>query len=278
MNIDLISSVRNLAGKFAYNGKYVSLDFERINSVIKQLKEIDYCFERKSLDIDPKIFLIELVANSINYCYWYGKYDIKPGGGAGEMYKIVEQAFDEDNDFSKIIYEIIKQLTIKRFPLLEQRIKHLKEVELYGEPFVEYMVSKYKNDNIFNEFVENFSGYASDLFLKRASLFFLQLYRRGGWYRYIVENLYVPADYQVPKMLEHFGCIRYSDELEQMIDQHQLIPSHSLAEIEIRAATIEACDFLVKNTGYSISDIDWWFWSNRHLCSNPFHLTITTDY
>jgi hypothetical protein len=282
MDLRLVNSVRNLAASILNGptlGQYVTIDFDKISEVEKRLKNIDYCFERKSSDIDSRTFLIELVANSINYCYWYGRYDVKPAGGAGEMYKIVEQAFDDYyDDFTRVIHEIIHQLIIKRFPLLEERIKHLREVELYGEAFVEYMVSKYKNDNIFNEFVETFSGYASDMFLKRASLFFLQLYRRGGWYRYIVENLHVPADYQVPKMLEHFGCIKYSKELKRMIQTHQLIPTHSLPEIELRAATILVCDLFVKNTGYTISDVDWWLWSDRYLCKNPFHLTITTDY
>jgi hypothetical protein len=275
--MNLIKQVRLLASKYTDFPKHVKVDFVAVDKLAKEMEKDN--FSRQLLDLNQNDILKELVANSINYCYWYGRYDIKPGGGAGNMYKIVNEAFENNyNDLSSSISEIIKQLSKQRFPLLEQRIKHLLEVEALGENFVEYMVRKYKNDNIFDEFVETFPGYASDIFLKRASLFFLQLYRLGGWYRYIVENLFVPVDYQVPKMLEHFGCLNYSEELYNIIHSSQLIPAHSLYEIEIRASTILVCDLLAQNTKKTISDVDWWLWSKKDLCQNPFHLTETTDY
>jgi len=275
--MNLIKQVRNLVNRYIENPKHLSINFSAVDKLVDQMVKDN--FSRQLLDLNQNDILKELVANSINYCYFYGRYDIKPGGGAGDMYKIVNEAFEKnENDLSSSISEIIKQLSKQRFPLLEQRIKHLLEVELLGENFVDYMVRKYKNDNIFDEFVETFPGYASDMFLKRASLFFLQLYRVGGWYRYIVEDLFVPADYQVPKMLNHFGCIEYSDELNNKIDFSELIPRGSLEEIEIRASTIYVCDVLAQKTQKTISDVDWWLWSKRDLCKNPFHLTITTDY
>ena len=88
----------------------------------------------------------------------------------------------------------------------------------------------------------------------------------------------MPADYQVPKMLEHFGCLVYTRDLEDKIKRHTMIPKWSIEEISIRAGTILVCDKLSELTGWTKSDIDAWLWRNRKECDKPFHLTITTDY
>jgi hypothetical protein len=116
------------------------------------------------------------------------------------------------------------------------------------------------------------------MFLKRASLFFLQLYRTLGWFEDAMRYLPVPADYQVPKMLRHFGCFTYLDPLRTMVEQGALIPSGSLWECEIRAATVVVCKFLQIQTGWNVSEIDSWLWLRRKECTDPFHLTVTTDY
>ena len=126
--------------------------------------------------------------------------------------------------------------------------------------------------------VREFPGYASDMFLKRASLFFLQLNRKFGWYSETIKDLHIPADYQVPKMLRHFGVLEYNTFLSTQIQTYSLIPSGSLMECEIRAATIIASKRLAELTGWITPEIDTWFWTKRKECDDPFHLTITTDY
>ena len=59
--------------------------------------------------------------------------------------------------------------------------------------------------------IKLFQGFSSDVFLKRTSLFFMQLYRKFGWYKDdLMQTLFVPADYQIPKILRHFECIEYA--------------------------------------------------------------------
>jgi len=126
--------------------------------------------------------------------------------------------------------------------------------------------------------VTTFPGFASDLFLKRASLFFMQMYRKLGWYEKMMSYLPVPADYQVPKMLKHFGCIKYKEPLNTIVEVGELIPKGSIMECEIRAATIIVCELLRQQTKWNMSEIDSWLWLRRKECNDPFHLTITTDY
>lgn len=227
----------------------------------------------------------ELVANSINYCYWYSSHDIRPNGCSSTvMYDAVEGAFDNNDDlmFETKINNLLIELAIRRFPLLEERKRHLLDLceGRKADNFITMVTSKsYSGKALFNQMVEKFPGYASDMFLKRASLFFIQLYRRFGWYKDdLMNELFVPADYQVPKILKHFECIKYSDDLEYNIRNNELIPADSIKEAQIRAATIIACRLLQRITKWNVADIDTYLWTKRKLTNEPFHLTLTTAY
>ena len=91
-------------------------------------------------------------------------------------------------------------------------------------------------------------------------------------------QLPIPADYQVPKVLNGIGFIKYSDGLEDIIKKEILIPKGSKYEIQIRAATVLACQNICEVTGWNSSEIDTWFWTKRNEVKFPFHLSITTDY
>ena len=231
-----------------------------------------------------KAILIELVASSINYCYWYGCSKVRPGNASSStMYSIVETTFDNFRfktyeDFEECIDIIQKTLILERLPLMEERIKHLDELKIYGQKFASYLQSNRDFEECFTYLITFFPGFGSDLFLKRASLFFIQLYRRYRWFANEMQTLHVPADYQIPKMLSHYECIEYSSILKDKIDFNSLIPKHSITECEIRSATILVINELCKLTGWNVSDVDGWLFSKRNESKKPFHLTITTDY
>jgi hypothetical protein len=79
-------------------------------------------------------------------------------------------------------------------------------------------------------------------------------------------------------MLRYYGCTSYSPELSQKIIDSVLIPEGSLMECEIRASSILVCKLLAEGAGCTMGEIDNFLWQNRKLCSDPFHLTITTNY
>lgn len=99
------------------------------------------------------------------------------------------------------------------------------------------------------------------------------------------------ADYELPKALRHFGILRYSEELAELVDNWREVPQNSLMEIEIRAATVAACCELLKALNrlraeifekhyiLNICDLDYWLWKMgrdaKHL--RP-HLTRTSAY
>jgi hypothetical protein len=94
------------------------------------------------------------------------------------------------------------------------------------------------------------------------------------------------ADYKVPQVLRRLGILVYSDDLAARIDGRQLIPAGSPAEIEIRAATIWACELLrqsLARRGRSIRafEIDWALWTAGQSLppdTRPYHRTYTGFY
>jgi len=236
-----------------------------------------------------KIVVVELVAASVNYCYWYGSSNIRPlDANSTKMYDLLMQAFDgtycDKFTYPRSIKKFAISLSMSRFPLLEERIRHLNELlHPDTDAFITQLISKAtigieRINEMMEMMIVMYPGFASDIFLKRLSLFFIQLNRRLGWFKNDIHNLHVPADYQVPKMLEHFGCLVYDDNLRAAIHNNELIPKGSIAECEIRAATVLTIKKLCELTKWTVADVDGYFFLKRHDATQPFHLTITTDY
>jgi hypothetical protein len=94
------------------------------------------------------------------------------------------------------------------------------------------------------------------------------------------------ADYKVPQVLRRFGLLVYADPLAAAIDARTPIPAGSAEEVEIRAATVWACE-LIRQTlaarGRQLApfEIDWALWQAGQSASpddRPYHRTLTTFY
>ena len=287
MNIRMTETVYEISEKFMKTPKHVKINYEIINELSELMKKegnikMEF-FDEKDVF---KSVLIDIVGNSINYCYWYGRSDVRPGNSSStSMYENLSNSFFDyhQQPFKKCLDTFINLIIVNRFPLLEERINHLKELLNEAENFALSIIESDKHneevfDFLFTQLITLFPGYGSDMFLKRASLFFIQLYRRFGWYSDILKKIHIPADYQVPKLFEYFGCIEYSDYLTEKISKNIPIPKWSEEECEIRSATILTARELCKLTGWNVADVDSWFFVRRNQVDKPFHLTITTDY
>lgn len=282
----IIDRVRTMSVDFVGDEMPVSIDYNSVNKLAETMTaEGKMPFNVESLDgmNHAQAVLTELFASAINYCFWYGRYDFRPMvGDSCTMYDViidaVQNKFDGvvDPDF---VNAIIDKLVFDRYPLIEERTRHLLEAALGTQEFVMFVLMNRNNDVriVLHELVRRYPGFASDMFLKRAFLFVLQLNRKLNFFKEI-NSIPVPADYQVPKMLEHFGCLRYKQVLRDKILSHTMITKYSLEEVSIRGGTIVVCDKLAELTGWNKSEIDSWLWLRRKECKKPFHLTITTDY
>jgi len=290
--MNFANTVYELSESFMEDPSYVEMDFDTIEDIAEQMKEQGAPkFPTPEVKEAQKGVLLEIVAASVNYCYWYGKSTVRPQqSNSTKMYDLLLQAFDDyhpsykSENFKDCIKMFSILLSQHRFPLIEERIKHLNE--LIEEDAEQFSIGL-TNDQLkgvlnleltFNRLISMYPGFASDLFLKRASLFFIQLFRRFGWFADDLKKLHVPADYQVPKMLEYFGCISYDYSLQKAIEDGDLIPKGSLPECEIRAATVLTIKRLCDLTGWNVAEVDGFFFLQRNEAKNPFHLTITTDY
>lgn len=290
--MNLASNVFELAGSFMKKPQWVTVNNTAIFDTAQIMKN-----QGKVKWIPPnvenvfKAIMCEFIGCSINYCYFYGKGDIRPNGtNSTLMGDLLYSSFETFNnvsymsrvDFDTCMMNFKNALILHRFPLIEERLKHLDE--LCTTKMFDLCVDIETNHEklSLNDFalmiVTTFPGFASDLFLKRLYLFFIQLNRRFGWFEKDLHFTPTPADYQIPKMLHYFNCIEYNEQLESIIQHDQLIPKHSLKECEIRAATIIAVKKLCELTGWNVAEVDTWFFSQRHMCKDKIHLCITTDY
>jgi len=291
--MNLVDSVYEVSESFMKDPRYVFMNNTQIEyTAINMIEHGKLKFPLPDIENEYKGVFLELIASSINYCYWYGKHDVRPNGSSSTMmYELLQNAFFDyekrDFDLFRIcINRFIRLLSIRRFPLIEERNRHLRELWTRGEDFVELLIEQYRdrdngNNKIeywLNELVETFPGFASDIFLKRASLFFIQLFRRFGWFEKDLHKLHVPADYQIPKMLYHFKCLIYEPAVYKKITTNELIPKHSQMECEIRAATVLSIKRLCEITEWNVAEVDAYFFTKRHETDFPFHLCITTDY
>jgi hypothetical protein len=296
-----IQDVRNLVSQFLENSRYVNINKGCCAAIGKKVAKVvrenalpkcgePSCLTDKNGKPDlQKIFEYELIANSINYCYWLGDHSIRPkDASSGKMYNLLTDCWEEMNKLSKstrypstqqtkiIIEKFIGKLSGERFPLLEHRVRHLKEIEMYHYPGS--IDNQINVEDMLSYLINLYPGYAADPFLKRAFLLIIQLNRTTGLFENEIKDVPVPADYQVPKMLRWHQCIQYLGELEHCVDNMIHIPEGSRMELELRAATIRACDYIAKEANCSPAQVDSYLWGNRKDCNHPFHLTITTNY
>ncbi len=100
-----------------------------------------------------------------------------------------------------------------------------------------------------------------------------------------IDQLTACADYELPRVLRELGVLEYSPELAARVDAGELIPPGSAEEVEIRANTVWAVEFLREELGRAGNDLmayelDWilWNYSQAHPPGRLFHRTVTIYY
>ncbi len=100
-----------------------------------------------------------------------------------------------------------------------------------------------------------------------------------------IDQLTVFADYKLPQVLRHSSIIEYDLSLAAKVDSQELLKPESEEEIEIRAATIWACELLRRSLlqqGYSMSAVEidqrLWLLGQQLTGVRPYHRTRTIYY
>lgn len=101
-----------------------------------------------------------------------------------------------------------------------------------------------------------------------------------------LEVLTAFADYKVPQVLRRLGVLVYDEALAGKVDNRVLIPMGSPEEVEIRAATVWACELIrravaARGKPLRAFEVDWALWlAGQELPpdARPYHRTYTVFY
>ena len=126
-------------------------------------------------------------------------------------------------------------------------------------------------------------------FLKRAQICAADIHAAFAgekWGRFHdLDQLTIFADYKLPQVLRHYHLIEYAPALATHVDAQKLLTAGSEEEIEIRAATVWACELLRralqrKGRVMSAAEIDQklWLLSQAIPDMQPYHRTLTMYY
>src|SRR6266851_929717 len=189
-------------------------------------------------------------------------------------------------------------------PLFEQRLEHVHEVgrvllERYDGQFA-HAVKQAEGSAVkltlllaqdFSSFrdVARYRG-REVRFFKRAQICVADLHgafsgRYWGTFSDL-DKLTIFADYKLPQVLRHYGLLEYQHSLAERVDKQELLAAGGEAEVELRAATIWACELLRREmsdvagrviTAVEIDQLLWYLGQNAS-DMRPYHRTRTIYY
>lgn len=263
------------------NAKYVSINKKKIKEFCKHFNEshINHWLNESPFDLtklnEKEGLHFLLVFNAISFSYWGDpkwviKYNNEEFDGAWGMISALGKAIENNipilnmkylsnisgKDFEKIVEGNVE------IPLFEERLNILREVgkvvlEKFDGDF-SVLIKKANNDAIklLDLIILNFPSFEDSslykgkrvYFYKRAQLLISDIYQyfNGNSYGKLknTNELTACADYKLPKVLRQLGIIEYKKELAEKIDKKIELYKGSEEEIEIRACTIWANEFI----------------------------------
>ena len=263
-----------------------------------------------------------LLLDALNFCFWAEKdrerWRVDANGKilngywaeAASLTRAVEEGiplWDADylqtisaDAVAAIFRPIVGADTI---PLFEQRVLNMREVgrvlnEKYQGQFT-HAIEQVQGDAaaLVLLLVRDFSSF-NDIaqyrkhevrFFKRAQICVADIYGSFGgkqWGAFTnLDALTIFADYKVPQILRQYGILEYNPLLAERIDAMELLEPGSEEEVEIRAATVWACELLrrsLSRQGYALNalEIDQRLWSLSQTRENmrPYHRVRTQYY
>lgn len=263
-----------------------------------------------------------LVLDALNFCFWGEKnqprwlveYEGETLNGylaeAAALKRAVEEGIPLwDATFLSTIPEDTLAAILRGIPqsapipLFEQRLHNIREVgqvllaQFDGQFSHAIEQAQFDAVQLVALLVEHFASfrdctiyrYQEVRFFKRAQICVVDLYNafQGQQWGHLhhLNHLTCFADYKLPQVLRHYSVIEYAPVLAQRVDNQEDIQAGSEEEIEIRAATIWACELLRRalhkhGIVVTAAGIDQLLWLTGQEASKmrPYHRTRTIYY
>lgn len=260
-----------------------------------------------------------LVLDALNFCFWAEKgqprWTIEYRGErlngylaeAAALTRAVEEnvpVWDAKylSDISKedLAHVLRGQHSI---PLFEERLYNVREVgrvllERFDGQFISAIEQAERNAvKLVLLLAEHFSSFndvasyrnSEVRFLKRAQICVADLHGSFGgksWGAFTdMDQLTIFADYKLPQVLRHVGVLEYAPVLAKRVDSLELLAAGSEEEVELRAATVWACELLrreMARQGYALTaaeiDLRLWLMGQNSSDMRPYHRTRTIYY
>lgn len=200
------------------------------------------------------------------------------------------------------VQQIFRSDTNVEIPLLKERHKVLQEwghvlSNVYDGSFANCILEcKKSSQTLLEKVVKNFTSFQDEgtfdgvrvSFYKRAQILVADLWScfegQGLGHFEDIATLTAFADYRVPQVLAYFGALRYSPHLSTLLDKGYILESGSKEEVEIRGATIHACELVREQLKKKMQPseeinsilVDYCLWDYRRQHANevehvPFH-------
>jgi hypothetical protein len=211
-----------------------------------------------------------IIFNALSFCYWGEpkwtvEYNGKVYDGAWGMILALGRAIDEG--VRLIDFEYCSKISKEDF------FKILRGNVEFPSFFD---TSSYKGKEI--------------CFYKRAQLLVADIYQvfdaRSFGALKNVDKLTACADYKLPQILRKLGVLEYESSLAERVDGKKEIAHNSSEEIEIRANTIWAVEFITEEVkkrspgilSFEVNDHLWLATQEKFIGDKPYHRTRTTAY
>lgn len=300
------------------NAKHVRINYDKIEQLIDELLEFDNVHYLTKVpygiyDMDTRdIINFLLIYDSIDFSFWgEPKWTIdvdgkQLDGGIALLHCIFNLFKDRD---SKEVYSKIENMTLDEFklllkgnveiPLLEERyniitcIAKIVNEKMNGD-FYSFIRDCDTDVEIFKIIVDNFSNFEDVRTYKDEVIYFYKLAQLlTSDILHVTEikeqvkvdysNLHGCADYKIPQVMNGFGILEYSDELNKVLDDKEEIPVNSEYEVEIRASMIVVINYIWERIDKQIDRIDindfvWGKGQDKSKKYRPYHLTRTISY
>jgi hypothetical protein len=298
------------------NSKFVSINQEKIKPFALKIKErisnnflVDEWQFGKFEKTPQHIFMLD----TVNFCFWGRKNEEKwkieyPKGrildGWDALVACFDRSIEEGNDLDNC--DFVEKLSLGKFetifrscngiemPLLEERFGLLKEsAKILKQKFrgnIANLIEESDFDaiQVAKNVIKNFPSFRDISlfegkevkFYKRAQIFPYDISLLKNIKIKNIESLTVFADYKLPQILRDFGITVYEKDLAEKVDNYEILPKESSFEVEIRTATIAACDLIANEIGVMpvIAENAIWSFSQTWKKEHPYHRVLTTNY
>ncbi len=273
--------------------KIASFEIEDVEGGVRYFALPPY-LEKIRREVEPNvaykiIHIFNAIQASLQYSFFTADADIRFDGIDSQwVIGMLDETFAEFGvrsvtDTYRIKERIVERLMASNITMLRSRVETVEEVFAklnfyeYGEAYADVDASLTQ--------LSKLVCFKQDFFFKKG-LFAVMMTGRmlpelsedHPDYTAAVASMPVPADYQIPKMLRHYGFIVFDEELNRMVEKGVVLQENSKEELSIRATTVNACGLLAERNGVSADKVDAWLFAHRHESKLKHHLCVTEFY